>query len=201
VAIAEAFELEATSGPPRSSSGPRRGDGVLDADLAAGLEEGIEFGFIVESPDGLTLRHELVGLAIEADLLPTARGRYHAAVATAMADHPFMAVHHHLAALDARSAGLAAIEAADAAAVVDAPADELAALELAISVRGSVDADRPARGSRGRTARRSAGDGVSVALTTDAGVRGSPGSAVAGDRASMPSSPRPTRDGIVPVWA
>jgi DNA-binding CsgD family transcriptional regulator/tetratricopeptide (TPR) repeat protein len=184
VAIAEAFELEATSGPPRSSTGPRRGDGVLDADLAAGLEEGIEYGFIVESADGLALRHELVGLAIEADLLPTARGRYHAAVATAMADHPFMAVHHHLAALDARSAGLAAIAAADAAAIVDAPADELAALELAISVRGSVDADRPARGARARTARRTAGDGVSVALTTDAGARVSLGSPVAGDRAS-----------------
>ena len=33
---------------PRSSSGPRRGDGVLDADLAAGLDEGIEHGFLVE---------------------------------------------------------------------------------------------------------------------------------------------------------
>lgn len=167
-AIAEAFEIEATSGPPRSATGPRRGDGVLDADLAAGLEEGIEYGFIVEAPDGLALRHELVGRAIEGDLLPTARGRYHAAVASAMADHPFMAMHHHLTALDARAAGWAAIAAADAAAVVDAPADELAALELAISVRGSVDGDRPGRG-RGRGARRAAADGVSVAIATEGG--------------------------------
>ncbi len=183
VAIAEAFEQEATSGPPRSSSGPRRGDGVLDADLTVGLEEGIEYGFIVEASDGLALRHELVGRAIEADLLPTARSRYHAAVATAMADHPFMAMHHCLAALDARGAGLAAIAAADAAAVVDAPADELAALELAISVRGSVDADRPGRGTRGRGTRRSAADGVSVAIATEADGRVGQGS-LAGDRAS-----------------
>ena len=73
-------------------------------------------------------------------------GRYHAAVATAMADDPFMAMHHHLVALDARGAGLAAIAAADAAAVVDAPADELAALEIAISVR-----DPSSRPTRSRT--------------------------------------------------
>ncbi len=152
VAIAEAFEIHATSGPPRSSSGPRRGDGVLDADMTAGLEEGIEFGFVVDGPDGLALRHELVGRAIEADLLPAARVRFHAAVASAMADHPFIAMHHHLLAHRVQAAGLAAIEAADAAAVVDAPADELAALELAISIRGSAGHERQARGSRAELA-------------------------------------------------
>ncbi len=151
-ATAEAFEAESVSGPPRSSSAPRRGDGVLDADLTAGLEEGIEYGFIVEGPDGLALRHELVGRAIEADLLPTARVRHHAAVARAMADHPFMAMHHHLLAHDAPAAGAAAIEAADAAAVVDAPADELAALELAISIRGLADTSRAGRGARANLA-------------------------------------------------
>ena len=41
-AVAEAFEIDADGGPPRSSSAPRRGDGVLDADLAAGLEEALD---------------------------------------------------------------------------------------------------------------------------------------------------------------
>jgi len=154
LAIEEAFEAGTVGGPPRSSSAPRRGDGVLGADLTAGLEEGIEYGFIVEGPDGLALRHELVGRAIEADLLPTARVRHHAAVAAAMADHPFMAMHHHLVALDAPAAGAAAIAAADAAAVVDAPADELAALELAIAIRGATET----RARSARTARTNLAD-------------------------------------------
>lgn len=162
VAIGEAFEADAPSGPPRSSTAPRRGDGLLDGDLTAGLEEGIEHGFIVESADGIALRHELVAQAIEADLLPSARVRHHAAVATAVADHPALAMHHYLVAHDVAAAGRAAIEAADAAAVVDAPADELAALELAISV-GSVAPPATAKctASRGR-GRGSVGGGAWV---------------------------------------
>ena len=34
---------------PRSVSGPRRGDGVLDADLSAGRDEALEHGFLVET--------------------------------------------------------------------------------------------------------------------------------------------------------
>ncbi len=116
--------------------------------MTAGLDEAIEYGFVVDGPDGLLLRHELVGRAIEADLLPTTRVRHHAAVAAAMSDHPFMAMHHHLIAHDAPAAGAAAVAAADAAAVVDAPADELAALELAISIRGTAEAGRGARTAR-----------------------------------------------------
>ena len=63
-AIAEEFEAELTGGPPRSSNAPRRGDGVLDADLTHGLDEAIEYGFVREDDDGLALRHELVGRAI-----------------------------------------------------------------------------------------------------------------------------------------
>jgi DNA-binding CsgD family transcriptional regulator/tetratricopeptide (TPR) repeat protein len=165
-AIAEAFELEATSGPPRSSAAPRRGDGVLDADLTAGLEEAIEHGFILDGTDGLYLRHELVGRAIEADLLPSALVRHHAAVATASAADPFVAMHHHGLALDPVAAGHAAVAAADAAAAVDSPADELAALELAISARGAAGARRPGRSARSRAA--DAGDRGSA---MDLGVR------------------------------
>ena len=50
-AIAEEFEAELTSAPPRSSHAPRRGDGVLDADLTHGLEEAIEYGFIREDEE------------------------------------------------------------------------------------------------------------------------------------------------------
>ena len=154
-AIAERFEVAATTAPPRSSTTPRTGDGVLDPDLTAGLDEGVAYGFIVEGSDGLTLRHELVGAAIEGDLLPTTRIRHHAAVAVAMQDHPFIAMHHHLVAHDPPAAGLAAIAAADAAAGVHAPADELAALESAISIRGAL-------GSRGspRTRSETPGRGI-----------------------------------------
>ncbi len=152
-AVAEAFEADAISGPPRSSSGPRHGDGVLDADLAAGLEEALAHGFAVENEDGVFLRHELVGRAVEADLLPSARIRHHAALARAVENQPFMAMHHYGIALDAQAAGRVAIAAADLASAVDSPADELAALELAISAQGTAGVGRRPRASRGAAAR------------------------------------------------
>lgn len=147
-AIADAFEVGAVSGPPRSSAGPRTSVGVLDADVVAGLDEAIAFGFVVDGDDGITLRHELVGRAIEADLLPAARVRHHAAVARALGSDPFTATAHHLLAHDPEAAGRSAITAADAAAALDAPADELAALELAISVRGAPAVSARAKSSR-----------------------------------------------------
>ena len=132
-AIAEEFEAELTGGPPRSSNAPRRGDGVLDADLTHGLDEALEYGFVREDDAGLALRHELVGRAIEADLLPSMRIRHHMAVARALGDQPFIGIHHFDVALDPVSLRHAAIAAADAAASVDAPLDELRALELAIA--------------------------------------------------------------------
>ena len=133
--IGEVFETGSTGGPPRSSTGPRRGDGIMDADLVAGLDEALEHGLAVETEAGVGLRHELVGRAIEADLLPAIRVRHHAAVAVALADQPFAALHHHLVAHDTRGASSAAIAAADEAAAMDAPEDELDALETAIATR------------------------------------------------------------------
>lgn len=149
-AIAEAFEAQLSGAPPRSSNAPRRGDGVLDADLSHGLEEAIEFGFVHEDADGLALRHELVGQAIEADLLPSMRVRNHAAVARALDHQPFVAMHHFATALDPVAVRHAAIEAADSAAAVDAPLDELAALEVAISA-GSATGVTARRGGRRRS--------------------------------------------------
>ena len=148
--IAEAFEADLTSGPPRSSHGPRRGDGVLDADLAHGLDEAIEYGFVLEDDAGLALRHELVGRAIEADLLPSMRIRHHAAVARALDDQPFVAMHHFRTALDPVAVRNAAIAAADAAAAIDAPLDELEALELAIAA-GSATGVTSRHGGRRRS--------------------------------------------------
>jgi DNA-binding CsgD family transcriptional regulator/tetratricopeptide (TPR) repeat protein len=132
-AIAETFESELTSGPPRSTNAPRRGVGVLDADLTHGLDEAIEYGFVREDEDGLSLRHELVGQAIEADLLPSVRIRHHAAVARALEGRPFVSMRHFREALDSVAMRHAAIAAADAAGAIDAPLDELGALELAIA--------------------------------------------------------------------
>jgi len=149
-AIADAFEAELTGGPPRSSHGPRRGDGVLDADLTAGLEEAMEFGFVHEDEHGLALRHELVGQAIVADLLPSARNRHHSAVARALADRPFVAMVHYSAALDPLAVRQSAIAAADEAASVDAPLDELNAIELAISAASATGVSSR-QGGRRRT--------------------------------------------------
>jgi DNA-binding CsgD family transcriptional regulator/tetratricopeptide (TPR) repeat protein len=149
-AIAEAFEAELTGGPPRSSNAPRRGDGVLDADLTHGLEEAIEFGFVRDDEHGLALRHELVGRAIEADLLPSMRIRHHAAVARALDDRPFVAMHHFREALDGVAMRHTAIAAADAAAAIDAPLDELEALELAIAA-GSATGVTSRHGGRRRS--------------------------------------------------
>ena len=147
-AVADAFEIDAPSAPPRSSSAPRHGDGILDADLSAGLDEAIAHGFVLENADGVFLRHELVGRAVEGDLLPSARVRHHAALAAAVADQPFMAMYHHRMALDPAAAGRAAIAAAGLAAAVDSPADELAALELAISALGPTPVGGRPRASR-----------------------------------------------------
>src|SRR5690242_8902386 len=70
--------------PPRSTSWPRRGDGVLDADLRAGRDAALERGVLVPHADGRAeIRHELIARASEADLLPSQRRRHQLALATA----------------------------------------------------------------------------------------------------------------------
>ena len=133
-AVAAAFEVETDRPAPRSVSGPRRGDGVLDADLRAGLAEGIEHGFLVEHDGAVGFRHELDRGGRRAatccpspspattprspPVLPTTRGRR-----APLARGP-------------RRGGAreAAIAAAELAAERHAPADELEALELALAL-------------------------------------------------------------------
>ena len=133
-AVGAAFEQDASRSAPRSVTGPRIGDGVLDADLWAGRTEAIANGFIVEVEDGIAFRHASIGKAVARDLLPIARTRHHAALAASLDGPPAAIAWHWLAAHDPSRARVAAIEAADFAATRHAAADELDALETALSL-------------------------------------------------------------------
>ena len=94
------IEAQLTRGlPPRSTSLPRRGAGGLEGDLAAGLAEALEHGFVrAEADERLRIRHELVARAVVTDLLPTQRTRYRTALAAAFEDVPVVAAAHWRAA-------------------------------------------------------------------------------------------------------
>ena len=131
---AAVFEAESTRPAPRTASRPRHGDGVLGADLLAGRTEALEFGFTVESDGAIAIRHESIGRAVENDLLPMARARYHAALARGLGGPPSAVARHWLVASDSNSARLAAVEAAGVASARHAAADELQALEMALAI-------------------------------------------------------------------
>jgi len=142
--VAAAYEEGAVRPPPRSTAAPRKADGVLDPDLAAGLEEGIEHRMLVAAADGaVDFRHELIGRAVELDILPFQRSRHHAALAVGLERFPLAAAHHWLAAHAPASARGAAIEAAARAEAVHAPQDELRLLELALALSGAPGAGAP----------------------------------------------------------
>jgi DNA-binding CsgD family transcriptional regulator/tetratricopeptide (TPR) repeat protein len=135
--VAAAYELTADGRlPPRSSSLPRRGEGPIDADLTAGLAEGTEHGIIEVTEGGVDFRHELVGRAVVADLLPGQRHRHHLALAAGLVAHPTAAAWHWHEAHATAEVHEAAVEAAGRAEAVHAPGDALAALELALSSVG-----------------------------------------------------------------
>ena len=132
--VAAAFESETDRSAPRSSSGPRHGDGVLDADLRAGLTEALEHGFVLERDGELVFRHESIGRAVQRDLLPMLRTRHRVALATGLDGPAVGTARYWLDAHEPQRARDAAIEAAEQASERHAPADELAALELALAV-------------------------------------------------------------------
>ena len=132
---AAAFEVGLDRQPPRSTSGPRRGDGALDADLRAGLDEALASGFLVTGPaDTIDVRHELIGRAVTDDLLPVARARHHAALAVGLAGRPAAAAHHWLAAHRIAAARGPLLEAAAQAEQVDAAEDALRLIEEALEL-------------------------------------------------------------------
>ena len=145
-AVATTFEELVEGLPPRSTTRPRRGDGVLDADLRAGVVEAIDHGFLVERSDRrLELRHELIAQAIEADLLPVQRRRHHLALAAALGADPASALSHWLAAYEPARARAAALATAATAERLDSAADSLAARELALEL-GAASGARAADG-------------------------------------------------------
>ncbi|HEX8940850.1 MAG TPA: AAA family ATPase, partial [Candidatus Limnocylindrales bacterium] len=152
-AAAQAFELQASARPPRSSSAPRRAHGPLDADLTAGLEEAIEHGFVVEEDLGvhaarrLAVRHELIARAIRADLLAPTRRRYSRALAEMRAATPSIAVGHWAAAREAGAARAAALAAAEAAEALDAFDVALPHYELALELSDAVQDAAPVPGA------------------------------------------------------
>jgi tetratricopeptide (TPR) repeat protein/DNA-binding CsgD family transcriptional regulator len=135
--VAAAHEALAEGRPPRSTTLPRRGDGVLDADLRAGLEAAIGQGFAVEREGArIEIRHELIARAIEADLLPAQRRRHQLALATSLegSGDAAAALSHWLAAHETDRARLAALAVAAEAGRLDSAADALAARELALEL-------------------------------------------------------------------
>jgi DNA-binding CsgD family transcriptional regulator/tetratricopeptide (TPR) repeat protein len=153
-AVSAAFERGADRPAPRSSGAPRRGGGILDPDLAVGLVEAVDHGFVTLAsatlggdaeltpnlaaalPADATVgfRHELVARAVEADLLPAQRRRHHSALAAGLGQRPGSRARHHLVAHEPGPARAAAIEAATLAEAIDAPGDALAHLELALEL-------------------------------------------------------------------
>ncbi len=131
---AAAFELTADGLPPRSSAMPRRSDDALDPDLAAGLEEALEAGILVEEPAGIAFRHEHIRRAAAADLLPRVRHRHHLALAAGLTAHSRAAADHWIAAHVPDRAFGAAVDAAGRAEAAHAPEDALEALELALAL-------------------------------------------------------------------
>jgi DNA-binding CsgD family transcriptional regulator/tetratricopeptide (TPR) repeat protein len=149
--VATAYELTAEGRqPPRSTSLPRRGEGVLDADLAAGLAEGVAHGMIELDGEAVDFRHELIGRAVAADLLPRQRHRHHLALAAGLAGHPTDAARHWNAAHATRETHDAAIDAAGRAEAVYAPEDALRYLELALSSVDRLATRSTGGGSRAR---------------------------------------------------
>jgi DNA-binding CsgD family transcriptional regulator/tetratricopeptide (TPR) repeat protein len=144
--VATTFESLVDGLPPRSTTKPRRGDGVLDADLRAGVIEALDHGFLVERGDNrLEVRHELVAQAIEADLLPVQRRRHHIALAASLGSDPASALSHWLAAFEPARARASALAAAANAERLDSAADALAARELALEL-GAASGARSADG-------------------------------------------------------
>jgi len=144
-AIAAAFEVDTNRHAPRSVTGPRAGAGALDADLWAGRAEALANGFIVEAGGAIEFRHRSIGKAVARDLLPVPRTRYHAALAASLDGPPASVAWHWLAAYEPSRARVAAIEAAASAGARHAAADELFALETALSLPAGPPASAAAR--------------------------------------------------------
>ena len=163
---AAAFEEEAAGRlPPRSTTLPRRGTVDLDADLAAGLDEALEHGFVRHEPgDRLAIRHELVARAVVSDLLPSQRPRYRAALARAFAATPAVAAAHWRAAHRLDNARAAAMEAGRLAMRLEAPEDALAILERGLDLPAPTGTDPDASAREGIDLAQQAAEAADAAM-------------------------------------
>ena len=169
--VADAFDTLATNGAgSRLRTTGRAGVGRPpgDGDITSAFAEALDHGILVERDGSVDFRHELIGRAVDSDLLPHERGRHHAALAIALAESPADAAHHWLAAHQPARARAAAMDAAAHARRVHAPQDELRHLELALALPAAGDGD-------GRVETR--GPGGPDAMGSD-GVGGAPASPV-----------------------
>jgi DNA-binding CsgD family transcriptional regulator/tetratricopeptide (TPR) repeat protein len=146
-AVIDAYEAGQGRKPRRSPGRNRGGNGMLDGELMAGLQEAIRERFAVALPAATSsaptppgtgslvrVRHQLVAGALAADLLPDERRRMRAAVASVLSTHPAEAARHWLAAYEPARARAAALLAAEAEESAGASADALEHLELAIEL-------------------------------------------------------------------
>ncbi len=146
-AVAAAYDAEIGRPAPRSAGTPRGRFSGLNPDLATGVAEAAQHGFVEVLPGEagasdaasrlLRIRHELLAGALDADLLPGSRRRMHAAVASALGAHPAEAGRHWNRAHEAGRELLAEMEAAAEADEIGAAGDALVHLELAIELSGA----------------------------------------------------------------
>ncbi len=107
---------------------------------------------VARRTDELAIRHELVARAIVADLLPSQRPRYHAALAQAFAGSPVVAAAFLRRAHRLDAARAVAIDAGRLAIAVEAPQDALAVLERGLDLPAPAADRHPlATGHRGRS--------------------------------------------------
>ncbi len=153
---------------PAHRGQPSRPAGGLAADVAGGLTEAIDHGYVREDPDGrVEIRHELVARAILVDLLPPTRVRYHAAMGVAFEDIPAVATTHWQAAHRLDSARLAALAAGRLAMRLEAPQDALAAFEVGLDLPAPGEAP-PGEVAGGEAAALEAGDADREGTPADA---------------------------------
>ena len=132
--VAAAYERTADHRPPpRSSSAPRRGEGPIDADLAAGLAEGVEHG-VLPSPTTRSTSGTSSSGARSSPISCRASGTATTSRSRpALVGHPAAAAYHWNEAHATTQARDAAIAAAGRAEAVYSPQDALENLELALS--------------------------------------------------------------------
>jgi DNA-binding CsgD family transcriptional regulator/tetratricopeptide (TPR) repeat protein len=154
-AVAAAYDAEVGRPPPRSPGRERRDGAGLPTDLASGIDEAMEHGFVQavgRSADAdwsdeswrstggpaaagsYRVRHELIAAALAADLLPGSRRRMHAALAAVIGNRPASAGRHGRQAIEPLLELRAELAAAAAAEAVGAAADAVGHLERSIAL-------------------------------------------------------------------